>query len=118
MAAIGQGTGLSPVPANVSMNVSMNVSADRALAHQVPAGSGKDKIKSVSQDFETIFLTNMFENMFDGLDDDGPFGSGAGNGPWRSMLTEQYAKSISQSGGVGVAKQIEQQLVSLQESHQ
>jgi Rod binding domain-containing protein len=106
MAAIGQNTGLVSVPVN------------RELAHQAPANSGKDKIKAVSQDFETIFLTNMFENMFDGLEDDGPFGSGAGNGPWRSMLTEQYAKSIAQSGGVGVAKQIERQLVSLQESHQ
>lgn len=106
MAAIGQNTGVAPVP------------VDRTLAHQVPANSGTSKIKAVAQDFETVFLTNMFENMFDGLEDDGPFGSGAGNGPWRSMLTEQYAKSISQSGGVGVARQIERQLVSLQESHQ
>lgn len=106
MAGNSQSIGFSPVP------------MDRALAHQVPANPGKNKVQAVAQDFETVFLTNMFENMFDGLDDDGPFGSGAGNGPWRSMLTEQYAKSISQSGGVGVAKQIEQQLVSLQESHQ
>ncbi|HWK86634.1 MAG TPA: rod-binding protein [Xanthobacteraceae bacterium] len=109
MAVIGQ-TGFAPVPVSGSMA--------RMPAHQIPANAGKDKIKAVSQDFETIFLTNMFENMFDGLEDDGPFGSGAGNGPWRSMLTEQYAKSIAQSGGIGVAKQIERQLVSLQESHQ
>ena len=99
MAAIGQSTGSAP-------------------AAQLPADPGKGKIKAVAQDFETIFLTNMFENMFDGLEDDGPFGSGAGKGPWRSMLTEQYAKSIAQSGGIGVAGQIERQLVALQESHQ
>lgn len=105
MASIAS-TGFAPVP------------MDRALAHQLPTHPGMGKVPAVAQDFETVFLTNMFENMFDGLDDDGPFGSGAGNGPWRSMLTEQYAKSISQSGGVGVAKHIERQLVSLQESHQ
>jgi flagellar protein FlgJ len=93
------------------------VSTTNAPARPVPADSGKNKIHAVSQDFETVFLTNMFENMFEGLDDDGPFGSGAGNGPWRSMLTEQYAKSVSQSGGIGVAQQIERQLVSLQESN-
>jgi Rod binding domain-containing protein len=91
------------------------VAMDRAFPRQAPAPG--NKAHAVAQDFETVFLTNMFENMFEGLDDDGPFGSGAGNGPWRSMLTEQYAKSVSQSGGIGVARAIERQLVALQESH-
>jgi len=80
-----------------------------------PAAAGMDKTKKVSQDFESVFLTNMFENMFEGLDDDGPFGAGAGNGVWRSMLTEEYAKSVTAAGGIGVASQIQSQLVSLQE---
>jgi Rod binding domain-containing protein len=105
-AGFSQGVGFSPDP------------MVHALSHQVPANTGKNKIHAVAQEFESVFLTNMFENMFEGLDDDGPFGSGAGNGPWRSMLTEQYAKSVAANGGVGVAQQIERQLVSLQESHQ
>src|SRR5271169_3380758 len=80
-----------------------------------PAAAGTDKTKKVSQDFESVFLTNMFENMFEGLDDDGPFGSGAGNGVWRSLLTEQYAKTMAASGGIGIANQIQHQLISLQE---
>ncbi len=80
-----------------------------------PAAAGTDKTKKVSQDFESVFLTNMFENMFEGLDDEGPFGTGAGNGVWRSMLTEEYAKSVTASGGIGIADQIQRQLVSLQE---
>ena len=81
----------------------------------MPAAAGTDKTKKVSQDFEGVFLTNMFENMFEGLDDDGPFGSGGGNGVWRSLLTEQYAKTIAASGGIGIANQIQHQLISLQE---
>ena len=80
--------------------------------------AGVDKTKKVSQDFEGVCLTNMFENMFEGLDEDGPFGSGNGNGVWRSMLTEQYAKSIAASGGIGIADQIQHQLISLQEKSQ
>ena len=80
-----------------------------------PAAAGIDKMKKVSRDFESMFLTNMFENMFEGLDDDGPFGAGAGNGVWRSLLTEEYAKSVSASGGIGIADQIQRQLLSLQE---
>jgi flagellar protein FlgJ len=83
-----------------------------------PAAAGTDKTKKVSQDFEGVFLTNMFENMFEGLDDDGPFGGGAGNGVWRSLLTEEYAKSIAANGGIGIADQIQNQLVSLQEKSQ
>ena len=83
-----------------------------------PAAAGTDKLKKVSQDFEGVFLTNMFENMFEGLDDDGPFGTGAGNGVWRSLLTEEYAKSMAASGGIGIADQIQHQLISLQEKSQ
>jgi hypothetical protein len=35
----------------------------------------KTKKKEVSQDFASLFLTNMFENMFESLENDGPFGS-------------------------------------------
>lgn len=83
-----------------------------------PAAAGTDKTKKVSQDFEGVFLTNMFENMFEGLDEDGPFGAGSGNGIWRSLLTEEYAKSVAASGGIGIANQIQHQLISLQEKSQ
>ena len=83
-----------------------------------PAAAGADKTKKVSQDFEGVFLTNMFENMFEGLDDEGPFGAGNGNNVWRSLLTEEYAKSVAATGGIGVADQIQRQLLSLQEKSQ
>lgn len=88
------------------------------LPTKTPVAAGANKVYAASQDFEAVFLTNMFENMFEGLDDDGPFGSGAGNGAWRSMLTEEYAKTISASGGIGITSQIERQLVAVQENHQ
>ncbi len=45
-------------------------------------------------------------------------GAGNGNGVWRSLLTEEYAKSIAASGGIGIADQIQSQLISLQEKSQ
>jgi Rod binding domain-containing protein len=33
----------------------------------------------------------------------------------RSLPTEEYAKSIAASGGIGIANQIQHQLISLQE---
>lgn len=34
---------------------------------------------------------------------EGPFGDTTGTGAWRSMLTEQYSKSVVSNGGVGIS---------------
>ncbi|MCW5681217.1 MAG: rod-binding protein [Xanthobacteraceae bacterium] len=74
------------------------------------------KVKDVSQQFESVFLTNMFEEMFAGVQEqDGPLGAGPAQSAWRSMLTEEYAKSVSANGGIGIADQVQRELVALQE---
>ena len=45
----------------------------------------------------------MFNQMFTGIDGDGPFGGGGGAGVWRSFLTEEYSKSFAKTGGIGIA---------------
>ncbi len=74
------------------------------------------KIKDTAQQFESVFLTNMFEEMFAGIqEEEGPLGAGPGQSAWRSMLTEEYANTISKSGGVGVADHVQRELIALQE---
>ena len=81
---------------------------------QIPAATQK-KLRGQAQDFEAMFLNSMFSQMTSGIKGEGPFGDTPGTGVWRSMLTEQYAKSIAASGGIGIAEQIQHQLISLQE---
>ncbi len=69
------------------------------------------KAKSSAQDFETVFLNSMFQQMYTDVKGDGPFGSTEGTGPWRSMLTEEYAKGISKSGGVGISDDVFRTLI-------
>ena len=76
---------------------------------------GADRKKAVAQEFEAVFLSNMLEEMFAGLAEEGPMGAGAGTGTWRSFLTDQYAKTITANGGVGLADQVHRQLIALQE---
>jgi Rod binding domain-containing protein len=71
----------------------------------------QQKAKAASQDFESVFLNSMFQQMFSGLKGEGPFGDTPGTGPWRSMLTEEYAKGISKSGGVGIADDVFRTLI-------
>jgi Rod binding domain-containing protein len=73
--------------------------------------------QAAAQDFEAVFLNTMFQQMFTGLDGEGPLGSGqgAGAGIWRSLLTDEYAKTVAKSGGVGLADHVYRALIAQQE---
>jgi Rod binding domain-containing protein len=71
----------------------------------------QQKAKSSAQDFESVFLNSMFQQMFSEVKGEGPFGSTEGTGPWRSMLTEEYAKGVAKSGGVGISSDVFRTLI-------
>ena len=76
------------------------------------------KARAVAQDFEAVFLNSMFQHMFTGIDGDGPFGGNGAAGVWRSMLTDEYAKSFAKAGGIGIADQVYRSLMAHQEVQQ
>jgi Rod binding domain-containing protein len=80
-----------------------------------PSGAGKAKARAAAQDFEAVFLNSMFQHMFTGVDGEGPFGGKGASGVWRSVLTDQYAKSIAKAGGIGIADQVYRSLMAQQE---
>jgi flagellar protein FlgJ len=71
----------------------------------------QQKAKTASQDFESVFLNSMFQQMFSGVKGEGPMGDTAGTGPWRSMLTEEYSRNIAKSGGVGISDDVFRTLI-------
>ena len=73
------------------------------------------RARAQAVDFETVFLNNMFSQMFTGIDGDGPFGGGGKAGVWRSFLTEEYAKSFAKAGGIGIADHVYRSLLAQQE---
>jgi flagellar protein FlgJ len=79
------------------------------------SAASKAKAKQASQDFEAVFLNSMFQQMFTGLDGDGPFGGSGATGVWRSFLTDEYSKSFAKAGGVGIADQVYRSLLAQQE---
>lgn len=77
-----------------------------------------DKLKKTAQDFESMFLENVYDRVTANLGEGGPLGSnGTGSDIWRGMLTQQYAKATSQSGGVGLSDDIYAALLKLQSGH-
>ncbi|MDO9412231.1 MAG: flagellar assembly peptidoglycan hydrolase FlgJ [Pseudolabrys sp.] len=91
-----------------------------AAAAKLKAGAGfseasKAKAKQASEDFEAVFLNSMFQQMFSGLQGEGPMGGNGATGTWRSFLTDEYSKSFAKAGGIGIANQVYTALLAQQE---
>ena len=85
-----------------------------------PGANGLDprtdaKLKANAQDFEAVFLETLVDRMYGSLGKDGPLGGeGAGGEVWRSMLSQQHAKTLARSGGGGLAASVYDELVKIQ----
>lgn len=66
--------------------------------------------------FEGIFISQFLGQMFEGISTDGPFGGGQGEAMFRSMMLDQYGKSISDQGGFGLSDAITKALLAHQET--
>lgn len=71
----------------------------------------RQKAKASAQDFEQVFLNSMLQQAFAGVKGEGPLGSTEGTGPWRGMLTDEYAKNMSRAGGIGIADDVFRTLI-------
>lgn len=83
-------------------------STDGAVAKNAAA-------QKAAQEFESSFLTTMLEQMWTGIEAEAPFGGGHAEKVYRSMIVNEYAKSISANGGIGIANHVYQELLSAQE---
>ena len=93
----------------------------KAVGGSVAAGAGisdaaKAKAKAASQDFEAVFLNSMFQQMFTGIQGEGPMGGSGATGIWRSFLTDEYSKSFAKAGGIGIANHVYSALLAQQEA--
>ena len=100
-------TSLNPV----DFGASLNAIANSGSAQSQAALKIKGKAKEAAQNFESMFLSNMFNQMLTNVDGDGPFGGSGALKIWRSFMTDQYAKEFAKAGGIGLAPKIYQTLL-------
>lgn len=80
------------------------------------SGARREALRAQADDFETMFLEQMFNQVFAANGDEGTFGeAGPGSDVYRSMLVSEYAGMVSKSGGVGLSDQIYSELLKMQE---
>ena len=110
---------MSATPSAVGMSTDTLLSLQTAKANAAPAAgsnakSAAGRAYAAAQDFEAVFLSSMFKEMFTDIDGEGPFGGGPAVGVWRSFLTDQFAKSFAKAGGVGIAAHVYNELLKQQ----
>jgi Rod binding domain-containing protein len=68
-----------------------------------------------AKEFEGVFIAQFLGGMFQGIPTDGPMGGGQGEEMFRSLMVNEYAKSIADKGGFGLAGAVSRQLLRNQE---
>ncbi len=106
--------GLSPVTAGLEQSKKLSEkvsdsSFEETLKKAAETGDDK-KLKEACQEFESVFLNMMLSTMRKTIPDGGLVEKSQGTKTFESMLDEEYAKSLSKSGGIGLADVLEAQL--------
>lgn len=98
-------------------NVASAARAQR-LADQLQAPMAGEEVRRAAEEFEAVFISQMMAPMFKGLETDELFGGGPGEDIYRSVLIEEYGKSIARAGGIGLSDAIQREILRLQEASQ
>jgi Rod binding domain-containing protein len=73
------------------------------------------KAAAVSKEYESVFISQFLGSMFDGIKSDGITGGGQGEEMFRSLMVNEYGKSIEKQGGFGLARQMQAELLKHQQ---
>lgn len=74
----------------------------------------RERARATAEDFESVFIAQLVETMWEGVESEAPFGGGQGEKVFRSMLNENYAKDIAKTGGIGLADQVYREILTMQ----
>lgn len=74
------------------------------------------EIRKVAQEFEATFLAQMLKPMFENVGKNAVYGQSYASGVYQSLMVDEYGKTLSEAGGIGIARQIEHYLIHSKES--
>ncbi len=89
--------------------------AEVSVTHARNDARSLEKAREAAEEFEAFFLSQFLNTMTSGLQTDGMFGGGESEKVFRSMLNEEYAKTISRQNGIGVADAVFREMLAMQE---
>ena len=87
-------------------------------APSVGKSMDEEQIRKAAEDFEAFFISQFVEEMFSGISTGGAFGGGNAEGIYRSLMSQEYGKSIAANGGLGIADSVQKAMIEIQENLQ
>ena len=95
----------------------MTINANIAVKSMPLQAAATPKVDKAAQDFEAMFITEMFGHVFNAMEVDATFGGGRGEEIFRGLMVQEYGKMMSHNGtGIGIAKDIKAALLKMQEA--
>ena len=89
--------------------------AQQSALPGVPKTGDMAKLREAAQEFEGVFLSQMLKPMFENMASAPPFGGGPAEDMYRSLMVDEYGKSIAKAGGIGIADQVMREMIKMQE---
>ena len=74
----------------------------------------REAAREVADEFESMFIAQMLQPLFESINTDAPFGGGAAERAFRPLLVNEYAAELSKSGGLGLSDQIMSEILRMQ----
>ncbi|NNE82783.1 MAG: hypothetical protein HKN28_02315 [Alphaproteobacteria bacterium] len=91
----------------------------QTLANRASPLDGKTRpgdAEKAAESFEAFFISQMLSDMFSGIETDPLFGGGQGETVFRSLMIDEYGKSLASNGGIGIADSVLGEIIRLQET--
>ena len=83
-----------------------------------PTGASREDIARTAQEFEAVFLGEMSKLMLESVDMGDEFSGGHAEQIFRGILAEKLGGEIARRGGVGLAPDVMEQMIRMQEGSQ
>jgi Rod binding domain-containing protein len=78
-------------------------------------GMDPQKAEAAAHDFESLFISQMVEQMLGESIGSDAFGSEDSDEVYKGLMVQEYGKMITQSGGIGIADYVKRELLKQQE---
>ena len=105
-----------PLPAAADIAMKQAQSALQGKQGQtLPNNGAPNKVDKSAKDFEAMFFSQMFSTMFEGMEVDPVFGGGQGEKMFRSLLTQEYGKKMSEGQSTPISGAIKEMMLKIQE---
>lgn len=72
-------------------------------------------VAKAAGEFEAMFISQMLQHMWAGIEVDPNFGGGHGEEMFRSIMIEEQGKLMAKAGGFGLAAEVKRAMLQMQE---